>query len=52
MFNRETQRLNRSRFKPFNGFSDITYFNRTFRKAIGKTPSEYRKHFTDSDAMA
>ncbi|RKX45868.1 MAG: hypothetical protein DRP64_04060 [Verrucomicrobia bacterium] len=30
------------------GFSDITYFNRTFRKAIGKTPSDYRKLFTAS----
>ena len=26
-------------------FRLYTYFNRTFRKAIGKTPSEYRKHF-------
>lgn len=32
------------------GFSDITYFNRTFRKAIGKTPSEYRKQFTTTEA--
>jgi len=34
------------------GFSDITYFNRIFRKAIGKTPSEYRKHFIDPEAAA
>ena len=27
------------------GFSDITYFNRIFRTAIGKTPSDYRKLF-------
>ena len=25
------------------GFSDITHFNRTFRTALGTTPSEYRK---------
>lgn len=30
------------------GFSDISYFNRTFRTAIGETPSEYRKRFADS----
>lgn len=30
------------------GFSDITYFNRTFRTAIGKPPSEYRKQFSAS----
>lgn len=33
------------------GFSDITFFNRTFRKAIGKTPSEYRKQFTAPEAV-
>ena len=30
------------------GFSDITYFNRTFRTATGETPSDYRKRFIDS----
>jgi two-component system response regulator YesN len=25
------------------GFSDLTHFNRTFRTALGTTPSEYRK---------
>ena len=27
------------------GFNDISYFNRCFLKAYGKTPSEYRKSF-------
>ena len=27
-----------------SGFSDIAHFNRTFRAAIGQTPSEYRKN--------
>ncbi len=28
------------------GFSDITYFNRIFRTALGETPSDYRKRFS------
>ena len=31
------------------GFSGIVYFNRIFRTAIGKTPSEYRKGFRPDD---
>ena len=31
------------------GFPDLPHFNATFRKAIGQTPSDYRKHFLDSE---
>jgi AraC-like DNA-binding protein len=31
------------------GFSDLSYFNRTFRRRFGKTPSDVRNQFRNSD---